>query len=708
MSARDWETANQEYLLAALEEVRDALERHAAAVSGDRDHDRDWDDAHPSKHGRKHPVHHPAKHPPRHPAWRHERPPALEAVREAFGLSPFERAVLLLCAGVELAGDFPALCARAHGDPQRTHATLALAVAALPGAHWSALSPEAPLRRWRLVEVGPGTALTQSPLRADERVLHYLAGVGHSDERLSGLVSPAPPLREMSPSQWALARRVAATWSRAAADAGGLPAIQLIGRDPAARRDVASAACSLLGLGLGITPAGALPTAPAELEQLARVWEREAALEPAALLLDRGEHDAPEPAREAVMELVLERLRGPLLLAGREPRGAPHRPGVTVEVEPPTLPEQRESWRDALGDDAPAQEARIEAIVSQFRLGPQAVRAACAAALGRVDAESGEEEEDEDDRLADDDDDASSDDRDRSSEDRDRERRLGEALWDACRVQARARLDDLAQRIESRAGWDDLVLPAHQRRMLQDLAAQVRHRSQVYERWGFASRSKRGLGIAALFAGESGTGKTLAAEVVARELRLDLFRVDLAGLISKYIGETEKNLRRVFDAAEEGGAVLLFDEADAVFGKRSEVKDSHDRHANVEVSYLLQRMEAYPGLAVLTTNLKDALDTAFLRRIRFIVNFPFPDAAQRAEIWRRVFPRQTPTQGLKYEELAKLNVSGGNIRNIALNAAFYAADEGSPVRMPHLLRAARAEYEKLERPLTAGEVSGWT
>jgi len=178
-------------------------------------------------------------------------------------------------------------------------------------------------------------------------------------------------------------------------------------------------------------------------------------------------------------------------------------------------------------------------------------------------------------------------------------------------------------------------------------------------------------------------------------------------VVSKYIGETEKNLRRVFDAAEEGGAILLFDEADALFGKRSEVKDSHDRYANIEVSYLLQRMEAYRGLAILTTNLKNALDTAFLRRIRFIVQFPFPDAEQRAEIWRRIFPAQTPTEDLDAAKLARLNVAGGNIRNIALSAAFLAAESGEPVRMRHILRATQGEYAKLEKSLSEAEVRGW-
>ncbi len=170
--------------------------------------------------------------------------------------------------------------------------------------------------------------------------------------------------------------------------------------------------------------------------------------------------------------------------------------------------------------------------------------------------------------------------------------------------------------------------------MLDEVGVHVRNRMKVYETWGFASKSSRGLGISALFAGPSGTGKTMAAEVLANELRLDLYRIDLSSVVSKYIGETEKNMRRAFDAAKAGGAILLFDEADALFGKRSEVKDAHDRYANTEVNYLLQRMEAYQGLAILTTNTKDALDSAFLRRIRFVVQFPFPDAAHRAEIWR--------------------------------------------------------------------------
>jgi SpoVK/Ycf46/Vps4 family AAA+-type ATPase len=268
-------------------------------------------------------------------------------------------------------------------------------------------------------------------------------------------------------------------------------------------------------------------------------------------------------------------------------------------------------------------------------------------------------------------------------------------------------LEDLAQRIEPVSGWSDLVLPESQHRTLREIAVQVRHRARVYETWGFASKGARGLGISALFVGASGTGKTMAAEVLAHELQLDLYRIDLSQVVSKYIGETEKNLRRVFDAAETGGAVLLFDEADALFGKRSEVKDSHDRYANIEISYLLQRMESYRGLAILTTNIKTVLDVSFLRRLRFIVHFPFPDAELRAEIWRRIFPTDTPVDGLDVQKLARVNVAGGNIRNIAVHAAFLAAETDESVRMWHLLRAVRAEYAKIEKQLTGSEIRDW-
>src|SRR5207248_1469423 len=319
----------------------------------------------------------------------------------------------------------------------------------------------------------------------------------------------------------------------------------------------------------------------------------------------------------------------------------------------------------------------VEGLVSQFNLSASAIRAASAEVLG-----IGEE--------------ALSAIHERSAVPSVEHDELGALLWDACRVQARPGLDDLAQRIEPVADWDDLVLPEAQQQILREIAVHVRHRATVYESWGFGTRGTRGLGISALFAGASGTGKTLAAEVLAHELRLDLYRIDLSSVVSKYIGETEKNLSRLFDAAEEGGALLLFDEADALFGKRSEVKDSHDRYANIEINYLLQRMEAYRGVAILATNMKSALDTAFMRRLRFIVSFPFPSVVERTLMWEKAFPERLPSEGLEPGRLALLPATGGMIHNIALNAAFAAADRDVPVSMDIVMDVARAEFRKLE------------
>jgi len=660
----DRHAANQRELEAALRAIRAALERCIAQRSSEPEA-APWQ-AVPGTASASMPS---ANAPP-------AMPPALAALRRTFRLSRFECDVLLLCAGVELDGSFPALCAAAQGDPRRTAPTFGLALAVLPDAHWSALRPDGPLRYWRLVDVGDGPMLTASPLRLDERILHFLVGLSYLDERLAGLVEPVAVPARLPASYRALADRIAARWSAEAA-AGGWPVAQLCGPEAAAKRGIAATACATLGLELHALSASAVPSAASERETLARLWRREAVLGGGALLLDAEESelaDGGQPARAFV-----ERLSGPTVIATRDRQPAHTRPALYLEVPPLSADEQRTLWRVALDRHGPALNDQVDTLVTHFDLGLGDIEAASRQALHELPSGGAGEAV-----LA-----------------------LPPLLWEACRAQARPRLDDLAQQIEPTADWDDLVLPRPQRQLLADVVAHVRQRSTVYEAWGLGRAGQRGLGISALFAGPSGTGKTMAAEVMGRTLRLDVWRVDLSAVVSKYIGDTERRLRRVFDAAESGSVILLFDEADALFGRRSEVKDSHDRYANIEVSYLLQRMEAYRGLAILTTNLKPSLDPAFLRRIRFLVEFPFPDATQRAEIWRRAFPPATPTEGLDVEKLARLSVTGGNIRNIALNAAFLAAEAGQPVRMVHLLRAARVECAKLDRPPVDAEVRGW-
>ncbi len=603
---------------------------------------------------------------------------ALESVVAGFGLSDFERDILLMCAGVELDARFPALCAAAQGDLARPYPSFGLALAAFANAHWSAISPSGPLRRWRLIEINApsGTAITQASLRIDERVLHHLTGVSHVDERVSVLLEPLAHVDEPAASQRNMVSRMAAVWTSAPGSEG--PVIQMWGGTVGDQRTLAAALCTEVGLSLRVLPAEALPSDVRELAAFIELWFREAVLSPLCLLVDCNDLDAGDRSREAAVARVLDSGGFPVIVTDREPRAGRRRTVVSFEVRPPGPQEQRELWRRELGDVASGLNGHLNQLVSQFNLSPSKIKAACSDVAGLLEGNG-----------------------------RIHSEALSAALWNACRMQARLPLDGLAQRVHTEAAWEDLVLPPAQSEILREIAIQVRHRFTVYEEWGFGSKAGRGLGITALFAGPSGTGKTLAAEVLANWLHLDLYRIDLSQVVNKYIGETEKNLRRVFDAAQQAGACLLFDEADALFGRRSEVKDSHDRYANIEVGYLLQRMEAYRGLAILTTNAKESLDTAFHRRLRFVVDFPFPDATLRAEIWRRIFPRSTPTEDLDVLKLARLDIAGGNIRNIALQAAFFAADDRTSVGMRHLLRAAGSECAKIGKPLTPAEVGGW-
>ncbi|TDB87404.1 ATP-binding protein [Actinomadura sp. KC216] len=556
----------------------------------------------------------------------------LARFQAAFRLSPFERELLLWCAGAEMDGRF-------------SPPTFGEALSALDAGHWDALAPGAPLRHWRLIELAPGPGLIDRPLRIDERVLYHLMGVTCVDPRLDGLLQiRSGATRTVTPAQADSAADIAA----ALAGAGPRPVVLLDGADGDTRERVAAHVAWALGRVPAVVMADRLPPPGADGVAVARLVEREAALLGALPFLAVSE-ESPAAGSFAA------ELGCPLLIGVTAPTPGTFPGAIRRTVPSPGAADRRELWRHLLGRDDEADKAAMS-----FRF-----------EVGEIEAIA---------RNLD-----------------------GQGLRNACRLHARSALGDLADRVEPRAGWDDLALPGLAMETLRDVARQVRNRARVYEEWGMAGLSPRGLGVTALFTGESGTGKTLAAEVLAAELDLDLYRIDLAAVVSKYIGETEKNLKRVFDVADACGAVLLFDEADALFGRRSEVRDSHDRYANLEISYLLQRMDAYRGLAILTTNLKDALDRAFLRRLRFVVNFPFPDASTRERIWRLMFPPKVPCADLDWARLSRLQVPGGHIRTIALGAAFLAAAEETPVTMAHVLAATRREYAKLERPLTEVE-----
>jgi SpoVK/Ycf46/Vps4 family AAA+-type ATPase len=275
-------------------------------------------------------------------------------------------------------------------------------------------------------------------------------------------------------------------------------------------------------------------------------------------------------------------------------------------------------------------------------------------------------------------------------------------LLNAARAQSGHELATLARKVEPLYGWDDIVLPEIALTQLREICQRVALRHHVLDRWGFNRRLSLGKGVNALFAGPSGAGKTMAAEIIANELALDLYQIDLSGVVSKYIGETEKNLNQIFTAAENANAILLFDEADALFGKRSEVSDSHDRYANIEISYLLQKMEEYDGIAILTTNQRQNLDDAFIRRLAFVIHFPFPDSESRKQIWAGIWPPETPlADDVDLALLAeRFKLSGGNIKNVALAAAFLAAAYVDVIGMKHLRHAIRQEYQKMGKVLT--------
>jgi hypothetical protein len=616
-------------------------------------------------------------------------PPALLTLSRQLGLSPFEQDIVLLCAAAELDTRLPAMCAQAQSDVTRPYPTFALALALFDDPRWDVLSPERPLRCWKLIEIGSIAAqpLIASPLRGDERIVNYVKGLNVLDDRLAPLLSELDDdSADLSPSQHRLADEILRQVQRAEAHQSTV-IVQLLGSDSTSKQMMAQHVARALNVRVRRLPAPWLPTLPVELTAFTRLWQRESRLLPTALYLDAREIDRGSGSNIALAQFLTQ-ASGVCFVDAPDALSTLEHVTLMFDIAKPTSDEQLTAWSALnLNGTAPRLTAQFDLNLAKIReivqtaLHPSTTR--------RAHAERNEMES----KHA-----------RRSAQDAYGEAQIDtDAIWSACLAHTRPQLDALAQRITPKATWDDLVLPPDELSLLQHIAAQVRQRQQVYDAWGFARRMNRGLGITALFAGDSGTGKTMAAEVIANDLRLNLYRIDLSAVVNKYIGETEKNLRRVFDAAEAGGAILFFDEADALFGKRSEVKDSHDRYANIEINYLLQRMEAYRGLAILATNMKSALDPAFMRRLRFVVNFPFPGVSERKALWHKVFPIETPTGDLDYERLARLNLTGANIHSIALSAAFMAAQQQADVNMPTILRAARLEFRKLDRPVNEAD-----
>jgi len=521
--------------------------------------------------------------------------PALESLLRSFSLGAVERDVLLLCFAGDDDPGFATLCAYVQDDAKARYVTpnLVLDVLCLdqrdrPVAR-AALGASATLRHFRLIRViDAGHGLPTRILRIDERIADYVRGINRLDPSLLHILRQVPRLETVAAHRTIVDQLV--RWASSLARRGW-PPINLTGPTGAGKTTLAVEFCDRAGLQLYTLDLRRLPLQDAERYELLHMVQREAVLLRIALYVDVTNLDLADRALSGAAREWMERYGGVLFVGGRE-RWKFQRDVLHIEVPKLTSAEQHELWTKSLQGIAQSINGQIEGIVQQFDFGPGAIPQTVSAAVDKARARSG------DGALA------------------------AEDLWHACREYTGWQLECLAERLTPGYTWDDIVLPEDITRQVREIADQVTARAQVYEKWGFSARLPRGRGIAALFTGPSGTGKTMAAEILANHLQLDLYRIDLAGVVSKYIGETEKNLAAVFTEAERSGAVLLFDEADALFGKRSDVRDSNDRYANLEVSYLLQRIEEFGGLAILATNARQNIDEAFVRRLRFVVEFP--------------------------------------------------------------------------------------
>ncbi|WP_324797831.1 AAA family ATPase [Streptomyces cyaneofuscatus] len=619
----------------------------------------------------------------------------LAGLARSFGLVELDVELLLVAMAPDIDARFERLYGYLNDDLTRRRPAigLALELCGLPaaGSGRFRFQPSAPLVAGGLLEVtDPERPFLSRTLRVPDRITAHLLGDDEPDGRLRGLVRvPAPDSTrddrvDGTDDDRPEAYRIAA----ALATGSGLVHLLDRGGDPSG---LAVEALTAAGRRPLVVDIAALAAAGDRAAELVRTLAAEARLTHGGLVLGPLETLAPErPEGARLLAALCTAMSGsPLIAYGKknwDPLWTRDSP-VPVAVLPPGPAGAARRWRQALAEaarsvglpdaQAPADDDRLIEATASYRLDSDQLRKAATVATRLAAQEQRPVHPDD--------------------------------LRTAVRAQNGAGLERLARRIEPAVGWDDLVLPPATRTQLTELALRARHREQVLGQWGMRPGGGRGRGVIALFAGESGTGKTMSAEVVARELGMELYVVDLSTVVDKYIGETEKNLERIFVEASDVNGILLFDEADAIFGKRSQVKDAHDKHANVESAYLLQRMESFDGIAVLTTNLRANLDEAFTRRLDVIAEFPIPDAEQRLALWDRCLGTSIPRDPALDLEFcaARFELAGGSIRACAVTAAYLAAESRAPLTMDQLVTAVLQEYRKLGRLVLESEFGPW-
>jgi len=614
------------------------------------------------------------------------RLPVIE-LAQRFALSSREIDLLLACLAVELDRRYERVYGFLHDDMSRRLASPGVAIGLYHDSvgdqlHARALlNAQAPLRYYRLLDVtddGGATPWLSRSMRIDERIVSFLVGERTIDARIArhvtwlagadDVLDTGATGRDDSESIERIVHLAGASQGRKK------PLIYLHGGRHSGADAVVRGAAARLELPVIVVDAELLADAATDFETVLFLLFREGLLSQAAIYvrnIDRAFEQPAGASRARVLLRCVAEMGSVVFASGDHPWrwSLPAEPVVLriVELQADGAVEQMRVWR-ALADDE-FSDAELHHLVSLHPLPSSAIRDVWR--MAQVIASP-----DEDDATP-----------------------SLEQVQQACRAFAGTPMSSLARRIDAKHRWPDLVLPAVQLEQLSAICSQAKHTSIVYGAWRFEGKLSLGRGLNAMFTGEPGTGKTMAADVIAADLGVDLLKIDLSQVVSKYIGETEKNLRQLFDQAASANAILFFDEADALLGKRSDVKDAHDRYANTETAYLLQKMEEYPGITILATNLRQNMDAAFTRRMRFIVDFPFPEEEYRLRIWQSVWPNEVPLgPDIDLSLLARqFRLAGGSIRNVALAAAFLAAEQRQPVSMRHLMRATKRELQKMGR-----------
>jgi hypothetical protein len=613
----------------------------------------------------------------------------------AMELSPFEEQVLFLCMAVEINRKYEKLYAFIQDDVTCKHASVDLCIQLLCNTEeeaWAARSSfyeQSNMSRYLFhiadQDDSAKRTLLSTVLKLDERIVHYLLDPNQAPLSLPDAIaidsSPAAlkPLLVGEQFQERLHHFIGC-WQ--AENNQSAPAekrqtfLYLSGQQGSGKKLQVLHACRRLKLVPVLVDIAKLPNDPALFGRTIRFAVREAVLLGAVLVLshvDRLLEEEPQSVvlRNTMLEAV-QPFNGLIVcMAARSGKSLAAEVGCTfteVDLAAPDMAERKMLWQVLSNQAGLEASADYSQLANKFRLSPGQIENALESAI----------------KLS------------RWTDSKDNQSITSSHLHKACHMQVQHNLSKKAKRIEARYRWDDIVLPAEQKDQLRNACNQMKFRHVVFGDWGFDRKLSYGKGISMMFAGPPGTGKTMSAEVIATDLQLELYKIDLSQVISKYIGETEKNLHEIFLEAQYSNAILFFDEADAIFGKRSEVKDSHDKYANIETAYLLQKMEEYEGISILATNYSQNIDEAFMRRINYVVKFPFPDPEYREKIWRSMFPKEAPVhKDIDFAFIAsKLQIAGGNIKNIVVSSAFLAAEAGEPIRMKHVISAAKHEMSK--------------